>query len=55
LICGQSITEASTAAPKDKEPRTLLIRNLARLSPLHYIIVHWHGGLQQQCLNSLLL
>ncbi|KAG2610671.1 uncharacterized protein LOC120703099 isoform X2 [Panicum virgatum] len=34
LICGQSITEASTAAPKDKEPRTLLIHNLARLSPL---------------------
>ncbi|KAG2605362.1 uncharacterized protein LOC120669921 isoform X2 [Panicum virgatum] len=34
LICGQNIADASTAAPKDKEPRTLLFRNLARLPPL---------------------
>jgi len=36
LICGQSITEASTAAPKDKEP----VSHISSISPtcLHSII-----------------
>ncbi|CAN6202021.1 unnamed protein product [Urochloa humidicola] len=34
LICGQNTGEAPTAAPKDTDPRTMLFRRLAMLSPL---------------------
>ncbi|RLM55885.1 spastin-like [Panicum miliaceum] len=48
LICGQNIAEASTAAPKDKEPRTLLFHNLARLSPLSSSLKRLVGDLKER-------
>ncbi|OQU76102.1 uncharacterized protein LOC8081281 isoform X1 [Sorghum bicolor] len=46
LICGQNIVEASTAAPKDKEPKTLLFHNLSRLSPLSSSLKQLVGSLK---------
>ncbi|KAG8076345.1 hypothetical protein GUJ93_ZPchr0006g45276 [Zizania palustris] len=43
LICGQNILEA---APKDKEPKTLVLHNLARLSPLTSSLKRLVGGLK---------
>ncbi|EAZ36337.1 hypothetical protein OsJ_20663 [Oryza sativa Japonica Group] len=43
LICGQNITEA---APKEKEPKTLVFHNLARLSPLTSSLKRLVGGLK---------
>uniref|UniRef100_A0A0E0DZC2 AAA+ ATPase domain-containing protein n=1 Tax=Oryza meridionalis TaxID=40149 RepID=A0A0E0DZC2_9ORYZ len=43
LICGQNITEA---APKEKEPKTVVFHNLARLSPLTSSLKRLVGGLK---------
>uniref|UniRef100_A0A0D9WNI6 AAA+ ATPase domain-containing protein n=1 Tax=Leersia perrieri TaxID=77586 RepID=A0A0D9WNI6_9ORYZ len=45
LICGQNIIEA---APKEKEPKTLVFHNLARLSPLTASLKRLVGGLKGQ-------
>ncbi|KAK8455158.1 hypothetical protein SEVIR_4G096100v4 [Setaria viridis] len=46
LICGQNIAEASTEASKDKEPKTLLFHNMARLSHLTSSLKRLVGGLK---------
>ncbi|KAF0903576.1 hypothetical protein E2562_027991 [Oryza meyeriana var. granulata] len=43
LICGQNIIEA---APKEKEPKTIVFHNLARLSPLTSSLKRLVGGLK---------
>ncbi|XP_062228505.1 uncharacterized protein LOC133926536 isoform X2 [Phragmites australis] len=48
LICGQNVVEAAAAAPKDKEPKTLLFHNLSRLSPLSSSLKRLVGGLKGQ-------
>ncbi|KAL6605910.1 hypothetical protein ACP70R_041563 [Stipagrostis hirtigluma subsp. patula] len=46
LICGQNIVEETAAAPKDKEPKTLLFHSLSRLSPLSSSLKQLVGGLK---------